>query len=207
MARNFYYTGIGSRETPDHIKLVMIDLAKSLARRGMVLRSGGAPGADDAFEMGAPNDRQRIYIPWNGFQDRQHGKDGALDPSRAFSKELYAKAMEIASRHHPGWHNMKPAVKKLMTRNVFQLLGDDLETPSRFVWCWAPQPKFDKQDKLVDVSGGTGLAVRLAVTFGVPAYNMFVERHMAVLKSFLEKQELEQGTAASSPSTMSNRRI
>lgn len=207
MSRTFYYTGIGSRETPDHIKQIMIELARTLARRGMVLRSGGAPGADDAFEQGAPNDRQRIYIPWNGFQDRVHGSDGALDPSKAFSRELYAKATDIASRHHPGWHNMKPAVKKLMTRNVFQLLGDDLETPSRFVWCWAPQPKFDKQDKLIDVSGGTGLAVRLAATYGVPAYNMFVDRHMAVLKSFLEKWELSEQTPIAQAPSNSTRRI
>ena len=46
------YTGIGSRETPTAILDLMIAIGGVLAQRGFTLRSGGADGADDAFEQG-----------------------------------------------------------------------------------------------------------------------------------------------------------
>lgn len=185
-----YYTGIGSRRLPKDMRLLMIQLAKVLASKGWVLRSGGAPGSDDAFEQGSPNHRQRIYIPWSPFEGRRHGVDGALDPQRAFSKELYEKARALASQHHPGWLNLKEPVRKLMTRNAFQVLGDDLETPSKFVWCWAPLPKM-QDGKLIDVDGGTGLAIRLARSFNIPCYNMIVPEHMAVLEKYLLENQVD----------------
>ncbi len=49
---NKYYSGIGSRETPDDIIDVMKQLGKKLADQGWILRTGGAKGADQAFELG-----------------------------------------------------------------------------------------------------------------------------------------------------------
>jgi len=40
------YAGIGSRETPPEIQTVMTDIARHLKGRGVILRSGGAGGAD-----------------------------------------------------------------------------------------------------------------------------------------------------------------
>ena len=47
-----YYTGIGSRETPDSILSLFNDIVFQLAGLGYTLRSGGADGADTAFEEG-----------------------------------------------------------------------------------------------------------------------------------------------------------
>ena len=46
------YSGIGSRETPDNVLVVMEKLGAAFAKKGFVLRSGGADGADSAFERG-----------------------------------------------------------------------------------------------------------------------------------------------------------
>ena len=47
------YAGIGSRKTPPHVLAAMTQIAEALAERGYILRSGGAGGADSAFEKGA----------------------------------------------------------------------------------------------------------------------------------------------------------
>jgi len=48
-----YYTGVGSREIPNEIIALMKRVSSKLSKSGWVLRSGGAVGADSAFESGA----------------------------------------------------------------------------------------------------------------------------------------------------------
>ena len=47
------YAGVGSRSTPDDIQQEMDVIARMLAVVGARLRSGGADGADRAFQFGA----------------------------------------------------------------------------------------------------------------------------------------------------------
>ena len=47
-----YYAGIGSRDCPEDIGLIMTELARELEKGGWILRSGGAIGADTFFENG-----------------------------------------------------------------------------------------------------------------------------------------------------------
>lgn len=61
------YAGVGSRETPHEILALMTDVAKILGQHGWTLRSGGARGADTAFEDGAKGFKREIYLPWRGF--------------------------------------------------------------------------------------------------------------------------------------------
>jgi hypothetical protein len=49
------YAGIGSRETPQATLDLMNLIGFTLAQKGHSLRSGGAKGADSAFEAGASN--------------------------------------------------------------------------------------------------------------------------------------------------------
>lgn len=46
------YAGIGSRKTPKKILEQMRNISSFLAKEGYTLRSGGADGADSAFEDG-----------------------------------------------------------------------------------------------------------------------------------------------------------
>jgi hypothetical protein len=65
-----YFAGIGSRETPIDVLDIMQKLSIVFAKKGWILRSGHAPGADQAFEKGCDkvNGPKEIYIPWKGFE-------------------------------------------------------------------------------------------------------------------------------------------
>lgn len=58
-----YYAGIGSRETPTFVLEAFKQIGEELAKLGVILRSGGASGADSAFEEGCDrvNGERDIY--------------------------------------------------------------------------------------------------------------------------------------------------
>lgn len=62
---NKIYAGIGSRKSPKDQINVMIKLAQVLGKARFILRSGGADGADLAFEYGASlvKGPMEIYLP------------------------------------------------------------------------------------------------------------------------------------------------
>ena len=150
-----FYTGIGSRETPPDVLDVMFHIAVRMAHLDHTLRSGGADGADTALEKGCThgNGWCEIYLPWRKFNGRKSGIIG--------SGEMRAKAAVIAEQFHPAWPRLKQGVRAMHTRNVFQVLGRDLETPSDVVICWAPRGQ-----------GGTGQALRIAAHYDIPIINL-----------------------------------
>jgi hypothetical protein len=87
-----YYAGIGSRETPSGILTIFEKVGTFLANKGFILRSGHAPGADKAFEIGCDkvNGKKEIYLPWRNFE----GSDSKLVVDNP-------KAYEIAQKFHP----------------------------------------------------------------------------------------------------------
>ena len=151
-----YYAGIGSRETPDLILRTMTELAKRLANKGYTLRSGGAPGADAAFEQGCDEvlGSKEIYLPW---------KDCFNNKSKLYWSAYEEEARVIASETHPAWKTLGENVRKLHTRNVYQVLGEDLRTPSDFVLCWTING---------ELKGGTAQALRIAIKHRIPIYNL-----------------------------------
>lgn len=166
-----YYAGIGSRETPKDIGLIMVEIAKVMAKKGYVLRSGGANGADTAFEMGCDqaNGAKEIYVPWDGF-------NGIYDGISATGKEVEAE--QIASQFHPAWHRCSQGARKMHSRNVYQILGKDLNTPSHGVFCWTPYGT---------VSGGTGQAIRIANHYNITVRNLGNAEDLAEILEWLEE--------------------
>jgi hypothetical protein len=150
-----YYCGVGSRQTPDEVMAEMRMIAAILRENGYILNSGGADGADTAFEDGAGDEKQ-IFLPWEGF----NGRDGIVAGGKT-------AARKIAMRIHPYWDNLTQGGKKLHTRNACQVLGFDLKTPVDFVVCWTPDGK---------PSGGTRTAVIIAEEHGIPVYNLKVDK-------------------------------
>lgn len=108
-----YYAGIGSRETPEYVLDKMKDIAFTLQTRGYILRSGGAKGADSAFEEGAGNNKE-IFT----------------------ANDATPEAIELSSKYHPNWYACSSYVKKLHGRNAMIILGADLNTPVDLVVCW-----------------------------------------------------------------------
>lgn len=150
-----YYTGIGSRRTPPDILSMMTLIAKTLYNMHYVLRSGAADGADSAFEEGAGVHKE-IFIPWNGFNNRKIGETGVIP-------NVSDEAMRIAGEYHPAWHRCSFTAKKLHARNVYQVLGLNLDEPSNFVICWTPNGSG---------SGGTGQAIRIAKVHNIPVFDL-----------------------------------
>ena len=172
-----YYTGIGSRETPPHIMRDMVRIASTLRNHGYTLRSGGADGADSAFELGC-GEQGEIWIPWDGFNGRRNSIHQTFP-----SKDIFLRSQEIAKAIHPVWDKLRDGARKLHSRNVLQVLGADLQTPSKFLICWAPI----EDGK---ITGGTATAWNLAMKLGIPCYNLFVEMDRYLLECFLEELKL-----------------
>lgn len=148
-----YYAGIGSRKIPPEVVTEMVHIAQDLADAGFILRSGGAVGADSAFETGCDiaNGRKEIFLPWEGY----NGNKSNLYPP-CWSAE------EMAEKFHPAWYHVrrKPGAAKLHARNSHIILGPKLDTPVDFIVCWTT------------TRGGTTQALRIAKYYKIPIYNI-----------------------------------
>lgn len=153
------YAGIGSRKTPTDVCELMSSLASQLRKLGWHLRSGHADGADKAFEAGAGAEAE-IFLPWSGFDKTQAG-------GKFIVPDITANHERIAREHHPNWSACSQGAKLLHIRNVCQVLGADLKTPSRMVICWTPNGQR---------GGGTGQALRIADSFHVPIFDLALEQ-------------------------------
>ena len=151
-----YYAGIGSRETPEDVCRKMFKTGRALAQLNYVLRSGGAAGADRAFEAGcdAGNGIKQIYLPYKRFNANESPYFGTTKAARA-----------IAKKYHPNWTVLSCLGRDFMGRNVYQLLGSDLSTPVQFILCWTPNGR---------ITGGTGQALRMAEDYKIPIFNFAV---------------------------------
>lgn len=176
-----YYTGIGSRKTPHDITTNMTVIGSDMEEQGLLLRSGHARGADTAFEMGVtdPN-RMEIYLPWAGFNHAPKGK-GYIN-FEDIDERIVDEAIRMAQKAHPAWHGCTPAARRMHTRNVFQVLGRDLETPSNFVVCWT--------EKGLGL-GGTGQAIRIAKQESIPVFDLFHDRKKEEFMEYLCLKELD----------------
>jgi hypothetical protein len=164
-----YYSGIGSRQTPPSIRRLMVEIARKFADIGWTLRSGAAEGADTAFYLGAHDQRgpMDIYLPWRSFNEHTATYDThrVIVPHTELAN--YPDAEALTRGLHPVYARLSQGAKKLHTRNVYQVLGDDLSTPSNLVVFWA---QMDAGGTLP--TGGTRTAVRLAQERGISTFNL-----------------------------------
>lgn len=176
------YTGIGSRETPPEILSKMQKIAEHFAEKGWTLRSGKADGADAAFQLGAQqieNGKAEIFIPWARF-----GTAGLFDKWDVLVKDktVVDKAEQIASTIHPAWDKCSQGAKKLHTRNIYQVLGANLDKPSNLLICYAKPTRDGK-----GVQGGTATAVRLAKEYNIPVFNLFFPDDLQKLRDWVKE--------------------
>lgn len=157
-----YYAGIGARATPEDVLERMTKLARILEARGYTLRSGGAEGADKAFEK--------------PIKDRVHRKEIFLA-----SDSLPLWTNVFTDMFHANPKALKEYPRKLMNRNALQILGRDGNTPVDFVVCWTKDGK---------ASGGTGHALRIAKYFDIDVYNLYSEADIDRLKQLIREGKL-----------------
>ena len=171
------YAGIGSRETPEPILRMMFKIAAYLAKKGYILRSGAADGADKAFELGCVSEggKKEIWLPWKGFNDHE---DTGLYPNPGH----FAKA-EVALSH---WAKLTQGAKRLHARNVGQVFGAHLTDPVDFVLCWTPDGAITR-DQCTSKTGGTATAIKLASDANIPVINIAAYSDIQVLEKDLKK--------------------
>ena len=143
--QNLTYAGIGSRDTPESILKALFSIGAYMAFHGWILHSGGAKGADQAFQDGC----ESVKGPMRIFRPHQ-----AMVSSEAY---------EIAAKFHPAWDRCSQYARLLHARNSYQVLGLDLKTPVRMVICYT---------KNGARQGGTGQALRIAKHYGVPIFDL-----------------------------------
>lgn len=148
------YAGIGSRETPDDILKAIRSIGKYLASNKILLRSGGAKGADTAFEAGCDlvDGEKQIFLPYRFFNRNE-------SPFFTVTRE----ARLLAKHFHPAWEHLGDKGRDFMGRNAYQVLGLGLSTPVDFIVCWTKNGRID---------GGTGQALRMADHYCIPIINL-----------------------------------
>ncbi len=152
--QNHTYTGVGARATPLDILTLMERIAFKYSTMGGTLRSGGAVGADTAFEKGAT--LKQIY----------------------YAKHATPEAMAIAERYHGGWNYMQDWGRRLHGRNAFQVLGPNLNEPSDLLICWTADGCVDHGSRTRN-TGGTGTAISIASMYFTTVYNLARPEHHA----------------------------
>lgn len=155
------YAGIGSRQTPPEVLNVMKSLAGRMEQQGWLLRSGGAMGADAAFEAGVVNPKHRsIYLPGRSFNQRVAGSGGYIDSTQM---PAWQQALESVARYHPAPDRLSPFARNLMARNALQVMGPRMDRPADLVVAWTPGGQ---------ITGGTGQALRMAQDLGIEVRNL-----------------------------------
>lgn len=171
--RGSIFSGVGSRNIPHALQAEIGNLSYLLGKEGFKLRSGAAPGADTAFEAGmnlagAPS---RIYLPWAGFNNSYRFKEPHLTnpsileavrnppPTTSFIDTASPEAFLLARAR--GILNGQSARDALMSRNMHQVLGTNLQQPSSFMLA-APSSS----------ASGTRHAMELAADLNIPTFNL-----------------------------------
>lgn len=155
MSNTRYYTGIGSRSTPEPILTQIKDIAAVLEQLGYTLRSGGATGADAAFEAGVSDPKNKVI----------------LRPRHSTSA-----AEELAAKIHPMWSACNEHARKLHGRNVQLVLGELLDIPSEFLIAYT-------KDGVAQ--GGTRTGLVLAHQRDIPTFNLAIREDIIRLGAFL----------------------
>lgn len=141
------YAGIGSRETPSNILIVMRKMALLMALDGLTLSTGAAQGADQAFAEGAAmvHGQINLHLPWGSYE---------LDWLRTINAKRFVlrdddlDAYRTVDHFHPAPHKLTRGARALHARN-YNIIKD-----ASFVMCWTPDGR---------PVGGTAQAIRIAL--------------------------------------------
>ena len=165
------YAGVGSRETPAPVLSLMREVGSRLAAEGLWLRSGGADGADTAFWEGAreASGKSEIFTA----KERPDIPGSILD-----IRDTHLRMMRSV---HPAPDRLSPFAAKLMARNGAQVFGLDFAMPSDLVLCWT---------KGGTGAGGTGQAIRLARSVGIPVLDLGAPAHAGLSAADIAEQAM-----------------
>jgi hypothetical protein len=167
---------IGSRELEKSFKYekdisLCYKVAYKLAKLGVTFTSG-------LCELGMDGIAQKAYSEAlsDGLITEKHFEVYVADEfnikrstlpnkhlAKVRNKDLIKETEELASSVHPAWDKCNEWAKGMHSRNCHQILGYNLDSPVDAVICWTPNGK---------VVGGTATAIKLAVKYNIPIFNL-----------------------------------
>ena len=159
--------GVGSRETDQLGMQMMAKIAKAFSAKGFTLRSGGAKGADQAFEHNWSGPKE-IYLPWNGYENKWR-KNGYIIPA------IDERHIALAASVHPAWERCSAGAQKMHSRNTCQVLGENLDKPATLLVCWTVN---------AELRGGTAVAIKIAMQNNIPVFNIADNNAIRLLREF-----------------------
>lgn len=184
------YAGVGSRDTPIYALAVMLYLSRHLSG-SYIVRSGGAEGADMAFEL-ASNNRCEIFLPWRGFRSSTRDFINISDKVQRVS-ELIIDGKFI--KNIPPIHSTEVLRRsknesnlKLHRRNCNQILGCGLNNPVSFMVCWTDDKAISASMTTKD-TGGTATAIKLASHLSIEVFNLSRDQHLLRVMDMLRKHD------------------
>lgn len=164
---------MGARNINEKFQTLARRLGGGVVKRGHVISSGNAEGADENFAAGANKiapERVVLYIP-----DSKH-RPASIHPQNKVCQIIKPEWMEIAKQYHPKWHLLKTGVQQLMARNVGIVNKADAVIA---------MPDFTKLGL-----GGTGHSIRVAEGhFKIPVWLIHPDNEVSsgALDNFLNK--------------------
>lgn len=175
---NKIYAGIGSRQTPNDIILIMKQVAILLAHDGHICATGACKGADQAFAEGAllAGGRVKLYVPWKSYEQSWIQSLQSNLVECFILQDIDREAHDSVSLFHPAYEKLSPSVKALHARN-YNILKHAL-----FIVCWTNDGQF---------IGGTGQALRIAHLHKLPIYNLGNSKTLNAMKDALERRKEE----------------
>lgn len=183
------YAGIGSRETPPYILSLMTRMGRVMALEGHTLRSGGADGADEAFQIGCGEVDEglvEVWLPYANFRFELNRRF----PNRNvdLSNLAYTIARRTCENKSKGWWERNTSFgKDAKARNVHIILGSDCQTPVDLVTCWAPVDKGGFE------TGGTGHGTAVARDHNIQVINLFFDEHREAIEERVTELEKKHG--------------
>ena len=169
-------TGIGSRSTPQSILDAMSLIGTYCRENKIWVRSGHAEGADFAFEAGS-QEFCIAYLPWDGFNKHLVSK------AHQYVIKPNCHTIEITKKYHPAFDKLSYGALALQCRNANQVLGKNLDSPTKAVVCWTPGGREE---------GGTSQAIRIAKAHNIPIFNMALTQYSDHLKVIDELKRIKK---------------
>lgn len=169
--REIIIAGIGSRSMKDNpsasaLFRKIFNAFDSLNSDNMkiILRSGGAEGADSIAEHSFSGEKQ-IILPWKGFNGKHVGEIIYSDDK---------EASVLVDQTHPVPERLSQGARKCLERDVWQILGPPNQQRKKtdIVICWIEPGR----------TGGTAFTRDVAERFGVPVFNVAETAGLAKLR-------------------------
>lgn len=167
---NTSIAGIGSRKCPPDKLEVLTKIGSWCLENGVLVNSGHAEGSDYAFENGAQTNCV-AFLPWHGFNGHLPLLGSGLVVGDKTDLDDYV------DRFHYNHKYLSPGARKLMRRNVCQVLGLNGDSPVSAIVCWTPGGK---------LVGGTAFAMKLGQSFNVPIVNIHDKTFQGSIDSLRE---------------------